>query len=102
MSQCHRSRRVQSRCGNSARSTRLICGRVTWGIFFPPLLLKSQQEQTGQEGKQGGADVIINTVDKNSKYYVPNLKAKIAELTGGTTDGQAAPPRGPHDVGRRS
>ena len=44
------SARVQRRWGGSARSTRLTCGRVIWGIFFPPVLLKAQQEGTGQQG----------------------------------------------------
>lgn len=34
-------------------------------------------------GAKLGADVLINTEDSNSKYYVECLKDKIAELTGG-------------------
>ncbi len=30
-----------------------------------------------------GADILINTADKNSKHYVEDVKAKIADLTGG-------------------
>ncbi len=33
--------------------------------------------------KKNGADYVFNTVDKNSKYYVEDLKAKISALTGG-------------------
>ncbi|MBN2322420.1 MAG: alcohol dehydrogenase catalytic domain-containing protein [Spirochaetes bacterium] len=33
--------------------------------------------------RKNGADYVFNTVDKGSKYYVDNLKAKISELTGG-------------------
>lgn len=36
-----------------------------------------------EKGLALGADVAINTVDKKSKYYVADLKAKIAELTNG-------------------
>jgi len=30
-----------------------------------------------------GADILINTADKNSDHYVEDVKAKIADLTGG-------------------
>jgi threonine dehydrogenase-like Zn-dependent dehydrogenase len=33
--------------------------------------------------KKNGADYVFNTRDKSSKYYVEDLKKKIAELTGG-------------------
>ncbi len=39
LSQCCSSASVQMRCGSIWRNTRLICGRVIWGIFFPPVLL---------------------------------------------------------------
>ena len=38
-SQSHNSACVQVRCGSNCRNTRVICGRVIWGIFFPPVLL---------------------------------------------------------------
>src|SRR2546429_7629414 len=50
-SQCSRSSAVQVRWGKSTRSTRLTWGRVTNGIFFPPLLLHGQQEGTGEQGQ---------------------------------------------------
>lgn len=34
-------------------------------------------------GKKLGADVIINTKEKGSPYYVPDLKEKIGDLTNG-------------------
>ena len=46
-----RSSPVQVRCGRSARSTRLTCGRVIWGIFFPPVLLEGQQKGGGEQGQ---------------------------------------------------
>ena len=33
--------------------------------------------------KKNGADYVFNTVDRNSKYYVEDLKRKISSLTGG-------------------
>ncbi len=34
-------------------------------------------------GKKLGADIIINTKEKNSPYYIENLKEKIGDLTNG-------------------
>lgn len=49
-------------------------------------------------GANLGADILINTKEKNSKYYVPDLKKKISELTIGrmanaviTSTGQVEP-----------
>ena len=44
------------RCGSSCRKTRVICGRVIWGSFFPPVQLQTQQEGSGQ---QGHGDVMM-------------------------------------------
>jgi threonine dehydrogenase-like Zn-dependent dehydrogenase len=33
--------------------------------------------------KKGGADYVFNTGEKGSKYYIPDIKKKITELTGG-------------------
>jgi threonine dehydrogenase-like Zn-dependent dehydrogenase len=33
--------------------------------------------------KKGGADYAFNTEEKDSKYYIPDIKKKIAELTDG-------------------
>ena len=33
--------------------------------------------------KKAGADHVFNTADAGSKYYVPDIKKKVAELTGG-------------------
>jgi hypothetical protein len=44
------------RWGSTSRSTRLTCGRVSWGIFFPPVLLERQQEGRGEEAQ--GAMVV--------------------------------------------
>ena len=40
-SQAHNSAFVHVRCGSSCRKTRVSCGRVIWGRFFPPVLLKT-------------------------------------------------------------
>src|SRR5437763_15846376 len=45
------SARVHVRCGSSSRSTRLTWGRVIWGIFFPPVLLKGQLEGAREQGQ---------------------------------------------------
>src|SRR5205085_8846649 len=50
------SSQVHVRWGRSSRSTRLTCGRVSWGIFFPPVLLQGQQEGTGQQSQR---DVMV-------------------------------------------
>src|SRR2546421_12817736 len=55
-SQCSNSSSVQMRWGSNSRSTRLTCGRVIWGIFFPPVLLQGQQEGAGQQGQ---GDVMV-------------------------------------------
>ena len=47
-SQSHSSTCVQVRCGSNCRNTRVICGRVIWGSFFPPVQLQTQQEGSGQ------------------------------------------------------
>src|SRR5438132_11680005 len=49
---------VHVRWGSNSRSTRLTCGRVIWGIFFPPVLLERQQEGTGEEAQ---GDVVVPT-----------------------------------------
>lgn len=36
-----------------------------------------------ERAKEMGADYVINTLDKNSPYYTPDIAAKISELTGG-------------------
>lgn len=36
-----------------------------------------------ERAKEMGADYVINTLDKNSPYYTPDIVAKISELTGG-------------------
>ena len=36
-----------------------------------------------EKGKELGADYVINTVKKNSLYYVDDLKGRISELTNG-------------------
>ncbi len=36
-----------------------------------------------EQGKKVGANYIFNTVDKNSKYYTPDLKKAISDLTRG-------------------
>ena len=46
-SQSHNSAFVHVRCGSNSRRTRVSCGRVIWGIFSPPFLLKPQQECAG-------------------------------------------------------
>src|SRR5438093_176918 len=48
-SQWRSSAAVNRTRGNSSRTIRYACGRVIWGILFPPLLLQRQQEGTGQE-----------------------------------------------------
>jgi len=42
---------VQVRWGSTSRRTRLTCGRVSRGIFFPPLLLHGQQEGASEQGQ---------------------------------------------------
>ncbi len=53
VSASHRSNSagVQVRWGSAARSTRLTCGRVSRGIFPPPVLLTGQQEGAGEQGE---------------------------------------------------
>ncbi len=41
-----------------------------------------------------GVDHVINTLDKNSKYYSADVKAKVAELTGGRMAHRALLPTG--------
>ena len=36
-----------------------------------------------ETGKEMGADILINTKEKDSPYYAPDLKVKIGELTDG-------------------
>src|SRR5436305_10878522 len=48
-SQWRKSAWVQRRCGSSSRRTRVSCGRVMPGTFFPPVLLKGEQEGAGQQ-----------------------------------------------------
>lgn len=40
-------------------------------------------DYTLEKGKESGADILINTLDKNSPYYTEDLVKKISELTGG-------------------
>ncbi len=45
-----------------------------------------------EQGKKLGADYIFNTVEKNSKYYTPDLKKTISELTKGRLADRAIVP----------
>ncbi len=36
-----------------------------------------------EQGKKVGADFIFNVADKNSKYYTPDLKKSLSEITNG-------------------
>ena len=56
VNQASNSSGVQVRCGSRCRSRRVICGRVIWGSFFPPVQLQTQQEGSGQ---QGHGDVML-------------------------------------------
>src|SRR5438105_13798701 len=49
---------LHSFLGSNSRTTRLTCGRVISGIFFPPLVLHLQQERSRQ---QSHCHVVIPT-----------------------------------------
>jgi L-iditol 2-dehydrogenase len=51
-----------------------------------------------EAGKKLGADVVINTAESSSPYYVPDLKAKIAELSGGKLADAVITPTGAVDA----
>ena len=51
-----------------------------------------------ESGKDAGADLIINTADENSPYYVADLKAKIEELTDGKFADAVVTPTGSVDA----
>src|SRR5439155_3546924 len=54
--QCRSAAAVNRTRGSSSRTIRYACGRVIWGIFFPPLLLQRQQEGAGQ---QADHDMVV-------------------------------------------
>ncbi|MBC8233509.1 alcohol dehydrogenase catalytic domain-containing protein [bacterium] len=47
------------------------------------VVLAGTRDYRLEVGKDAGADLIINTADEKSPYYVADLKAKIEELTDG-------------------
>jgi L-iditol 2-dehydrogenase len=49
-------------------------------------------------GKENGADYIFNTRDKNSKYYVADLKKAISDLTSGKLADRAITPTSSNDA----
>ena len=49
-------------------------------------------------GKENGADYIFNTKDKNSKYYVADLKKAISDLTNGKLADRAIVPTSSNDA----
>jgi len=49
-------------------------------------------------GKENGADYIFNTKDKNSKYYVADLKKAISDLTDGKLADRAIVPTSSNDA----
>src|SRR5438067_10880398 len=85
------SARVHVRCGSSSRSTRLTWGRVIWGIFFPPVLLKGQQEGAREQG-QGEVMVpagpTAHLVLIQPRLSFGRLKLSLADPPGGRDLGQ--------------
>ncbi len=49
-------------------------------------------------GKEAGADVVLNTAEPSSPYYVKDLKAKISELTDGNFADAVITPTGAVDA----
>jgi len=50
-----------------------------------------------EAGKRAGADYLFNDKDKSSKYYVPDLKKAIAEVSGGKLADRIIVPTGSNE-----